>query len=323
MKLLAIDCLLESFCSTRTCLNTHATRTAQLVQLYYSTEGQLEGAELQMALPDTWRLLKDGRRPGEPTFPILYQVQAALGKSCLFLPPRDLASNCLFTPLQDERELATALQDWSRVCVAMEVLGVDQDEEETFWLILAAITDLGVIGQQMEDTNCYDCDSAVVDKISDILAVTPDTFHKLVTRPATPRLTSPATSTAQSVAASRCNTPGRDVNLEAGDYESRAVGGGGPHVLENIKRLIQNLYSDLLSRMVVLINRSIQPTTKHSVSILLFDSPGFQNPNLTGGNPSAGLVDFSYNYLQERLQHFFFNSKIERLGEKEKGLVKV
>ena len=35
----AMDCLLESFCSTRTGLNTHATRTAQLVQLYYDTDG--------------------------------------------------------------------------------------------------------------------------------------------------------------------------------------------------------------------------------------------------------------------------------------------
>jgi hypothetical protein len=37
---------------------------------------------------------------GEPTFPILYQVQAALGKSNLFLPPRMLTKNAFFTPLQ-------------------------------------------------------------------------------------------------------------------------------------------------------------------------------------------------------------------------------
>ena len=43
----------------------------------------------------------------------------------------------------------TALEDWSRVCVALEVLGVKQEEEEAFWLILAAITDLGVIAKQM------------------------------------------------------------------------------------------------------------------------------------------------------------------------------
>jgi hypothetical protein len=33
--MLAVDCLLESFCSTRTSLNTHATRLAQLLQLHF------------------------------------------------------------------------------------------------------------------------------------------------------------------------------------------------------------------------------------------------------------------------------------------------
>ena len=96
----AIDCLLESFCSTRTVLNLHATKTAQLIQLYFDRHGFLMGGELQMALPDTGRLARTGRRPGEPTFPIFYQAQAALGKSGLFLPPRDLVNNALFTPLR-------------------------------------------------------------------------------------------------------------------------------------------------------------------------------------------------------------------------------
>ena len=78
-----------------------------------------------MALPDAARLVRSGRRPGEPTFPVFYQVQvylafldfmssimqikchfyicqvqAALGKSSLYLPPRELVSNAFFTPLQ-------------------------------------------------------------------------------------------------------------------------------------------------------------------------------------------------------------------------------
>ena len=48
-KLRAVDCLLESFCSTRTVLNTHATRTAQLVQLYYARDGGIMGGELQVS----------------------------------------------------------------------------------------------------------------------------------------------------------------------------------------------------------------------------------------------------------------------------------
>ena len=43
--------------------------------------------------------------------------------------------------------MLAALEDWSRVCVAMEVLGVDRQEEEVFWLVIAAITDLGVMAR--------------------------------------------------------------------------------------------------------------------------------------------------------------------------------
>ena len=310
----AVLCLLESFLSTRTCQATHATRAAQLVQLHYDHRGDLLGAELHLALPDTCRLLKEGRRPGEPTFPIFYQVHAALGKSCLFLPPRELSSNSLFTPLQVEGELETALDDWTKVCVAMEVLGFHQEEEEAFWLILAAITNLGVVVRQMEDTESDHCDPAVVEKISDILGVKRETFEAVMRRPATPRFNTPTSSAEQSTATTRASSPGQD---------SVGGGGGGPLVLENVKRLVQNLYSDLLARLVMLINRSIQAPfrAKHAFSILLLDSPGLQNPNLH--KHSASLLDFTYNYLQERLQQFFFNSLLESLGEKEKGLVKL
>ena len=312
-------CLLESFLSTRTCLTTHATRAAQLLQLHYDLRGHLLGAELHLALADTWRLLKEGRRAGEPTFPIFYQVQAALGKSCLFLPPRELSSNSLFTPLQAERELQTALEDWTKVCVAMEVLGFHQEEEETFWLSLAAITDLGVIAKQLEDSGSEHCDPAVVEKVSDILAVRRETFETVLRRPPTPRFNTPTSSAGQSAASTRSSSPG-----EVSDGGDGGGDGGGPLVVENVKRLVRDLYSEMLARLVVLINRSIKPPpaqAKHSFSILLLDSPGFQNPNLT--NHSASLLDLTYNYLQERLQQFFFNSLLETLGEKEKGLVKV
>ena len=99
-KMFAVDCLLESFCSTRTSLNTHATRMVQMIQLYFDQTGKIAGGDLEMALPDAGRLLRSGRRAGEPTFPIMYQVQAALGKSNLYLPPRMLVDNNFFTPLQ-------------------------------------------------------------------------------------------------------------------------------------------------------------------------------------------------------------------------------
>jgi len=94
-------------------------------------------------------------------------------------------------------------------------------------------------------------------------------------------------------------------------------------ILDNVNRLAVNLYTELLSRLVSIVNRSIKPFDKHSSSIILFDSPGFQNPNCVGDKPSAGFVDLCYNYLQERLQFEFNNSQVDRLDEKEKELAKL
>ena len=70
----------------------HCSRLVQLMQLHYSGAGNLLGAELevstalgtalhcctiQVALPDASRLVRSARRPGEPAFPILYQVRSS------------------------------------------------------------------------------------------------------------------------------------------------------------------------------------------------------------------------------------------------------
>ena len=58
----AVDCLLESFCSTRTSLNTHASRLVLITELEFNLDGGLEGGGLEIALPDTSRLLRTGRK---------------------------------------------------------------------------------------------------------------------------------------------------------------------------------------------------------------------------------------------------------------------
>ena len=132
---------------------------------------------------------------------------------------------------------------------------------------------------------------------------------------------------------------------------------GCPLLQDNIQRLAVTLYTELLSRLVSLINRysavqcstiqyitrSIQPYHKHAAAVILFDSPGFQNPNsigeeedchaisshhylyciVSGEQPAAGFVDLCYNYLQERLQKLFIESQLEKLSEKEKEIAKV
>ena len=80
--------------------------------------------------------------------------------------------------------------------------------------------------------------------------------------------------------------------------------GGGPSTLtldfrlpdasslaaENVRRLSVSLYAELLSRLVSFINRSIRPTTAQPATIILVDSPGFQNPSTVGRAKGAGSL---------------------------------
>jgi len=328
-KMYAVDCLLETFCSTRTRLNTHATRVVQLIQIHLSKDGYTTGGDVELALPDTTRILRTGRGPGEPTYPILYQVQAALGQSSIFHGDLRTERNFFFTPLQDQFELESALEDWSRVVVALEVLGVNQEEEEAFWLVLAAISNLGILAQQIQDGGQTAADPAVHKLVADLLGISVDDLRKVLQRPATPRTASPAHSIVPSTQSSRCSSPGRNINTGIPVIippPSEHLGLQDPLVLDNICRLAVNLYSDLLSRLVSLINRSIGPDPSngdpHS-SVILFDSPGFQNPSNVGERQNAGFVELCFNYLQERLQQVFSENHLDNLTEREKVFTKL
>lgn len=321
-KMHGVDCLLESFCSTRTSLNTHATRLVQLTEVQFDREGWLQGGAVEMALPDTSRLLRTGRLQGEPTFPILYQVQAALGKSNLFLPPRMLANNAFFTPLQDEVEIMTALEDWGRVCSAMDLLQFTQEEQDSFWIILAAITNLGYLARCLESGESVDEES--VAKVAKLLGVKGEELRMVFSRANTPRTISPASSLAPSSCSSRTSSPSPSSPSQSIGLRGAMcpVQDTGCLAVDNVKRLAVNLYAELLSRLVSYINRSLKPTAKQPCNIFIFDSPGFQNPASAGDKPAAGFVDLCYNYLQEKLQNLFNTEKIEKIA-KGKGAMKM
>ena len=125
-------------------------------------------------------------------------------------------------------------------------------------------------------------------KVSEILGITQEDFKKVVTRPATPRTVSPASSLTPSTTSSRASTPTHRMtsttavlspNLEQQPWTQQD---GSPLVLDNVNRLAVNLYSELLTRLVSFINRSIQAEVRHLSSVILFDSPGFQNPSCVG-----------------------------------------
>ena len=159
-----------------------------------------------------------------------------------------------------------------------------------------------------ESSGCYQCDPTIVAKVSEILGISQDDFKKVVTRPATPRTSSPASSLTPSTTSSRANTPTRSTTSTTAvlspslEQQPWTQQDGSPLVLDNVNRLAVNLYSELLTRLVSFINRSIRPQGKHSSSIILFDSPGFQNPTCVGRIWAVILPKFSIDHMHFRWQ---------------------
>lgn len=79
---------------------------------------------------------------------------------------------------------------------------------------------------------------------------------------------------------------------------------------DSLEGLAIGLYSEAMAATVALINKSISASTHTIASILLIDTPGFQNPASCGYQGGASLSDLRYNYLQERLQLLFHNTAL-------------
>uniref|UniRef100_A0A8C9P0Q3 Myosin XVIIIB n=1 Tax=Spermophilus dauricus TaxID=99837 RepID=A0A8C9P0Q3_SPEDA len=89
--------------------------------------------------------------------------------------------------------------------------------------------------------------------------------------------------------------------------------------VECLEGMAGGLYQELFAAVVSLINRSFSSHHLSMASIMVVDSPGFQNPRHQGKDRAATFEELCHNYAQERLQLLFhqrtFESTLERLRE--------
>lgn len=78
-------------------------------------------------------------------------------------------------------------------------------------------------------------------------------------------------------------------------------------IISSIKLL--NFLSEFIYYALVIF-RSISSAVHTVSSVLLCDSPGFQNPASCGRQTGATFEDLCHNYLQERLQLLFHHTTL-------------
>ncbi|EAW51182.1 hCG27198, isoform CRA_g [Homo sapiens] len=79
------------------------------------------------------------------------------------------------------------------------------------------------------------------------------------------------------------------------------------------------LYSELFTLLVSLVNRALKSSQHSLCSMMIVDTPGFQNPEQGGSARGASFEELCHNYTQDRLQRLFhertFVQELERYKE--------
>nr|XP_035978005.1 unconventional myosin-XVIIIa isoform X32 [Halichoerus grypus] len=304
----ALYSLLEAFGNSPTIMNGNATRFSQILSLDFDQAGQVASASIQTMLLEKLRV---ARRPaGEATFNVFYYLLAC-GDGTLRteLHLNHLAENNVFgiVPLAKPEEKQKAAQQFSKLQTAMKVLGISADEQKACWLILAAIYHLGAAGATKEAAEAGRKQFARHEWAQKAAYLLGCSLEEL--------------SSAIFKHQHKGGTLQRSTSFRQGPEESGLGDGTGPKLsaLECLEGMASGLYSELFTLLVSLVNRALKSSQHSLCSMMIVDTPGFQNPEQGGSARGASFEELCHNYAQDRLQRLFhqrtFVQELERYKE--------
>ncbi|XP_045692472.1 unconventional myosin-XVIIIa isoform X16 [Phyllostomus hastatus] len=310
----ALYALLEAFGNSPTIMNGNATRFSQILSLDFDQAGQVASASIQTMLLEKLRV---ARRPAsEATFNVFYYLLAC-GDGTLRteLHLNHLADNNVFgiVPLAKPEEKQKAAQQFSKLQTAMKVLGISPDEQKACWLILAAIYHLGAAGATKEAAEAGRKQFARhewAQKAAYLLGCSLEELSSSIFKHQ-----------------HKGGTMQRSTSFRQGPEESGLGDGTGPKLsaLECLEGMASGLYSELFTLLVSLVNRALKSSQHSLCSMMIVDTPGFQNPELGGSARGASFEELCHNYAQDRLQRLFhertFVQELERYKEENIELV--
>nr|KAF6457717.1 myosin XVIIIA [Rousettus aegyptiacus] len=300
----ALYTLLEAFGNSPTIMNSNATRFSQILSLDFDQAGQVASASIQTMLLEKLRV---ARRPAnEATFNVFYYLLAcADGTLRTELHLNHLAENSVFgiVPLAKPEEKQKAAQQFSKLQTAMKVLGISPDEQKACWLILAAIYHLGAAGATKAGRKQF-ARHEWAQKAAYLLGCSLEELSSAIFKHQ-----------------HKGGTLQRSTSFRQGPEESSLGDGTGPKLsaLECLEGMASGLYSELFTLIVSLVNRALKSSQHSLCSMMIVDTPGFQNPEQGGSTRGASFEELCHNYAQDRLQRLFhertFVQELERYKE--------
>ncbi|XP_041851013.1 unconventional myosin-XVIIIa-like isoform X6 [Melanotaenia boesemani] len=298
----AVYTILEAFGNSSTAMNTNASRFSHVVSLDFDQAGQVASASIQTMLLEKLRV---SRRPdGESTFNVFYYLMAGADSSQRTeLHLGQLAENSAFCILPNSKpeDKQRASQQFTKLQAAMKVLGISSEEQKALWLILGAIYHLGAAGATKVGRRQF-ARHEWAQKAAYLLGCTLEELSSLIFK-----------HQARGLQHSTSFRGGPD-NAGQGDNSGSRV-----TALECLEAMASGLYSELFTVVISLINRALKSSQHSLCSILIVDTPGFQNPRLAQQHRGATFEELCQNYTQEKLQALFhqrtFVQELDRYKE--------
>ncbi|KAI1903664.1 hypothetical protein AGOR_G00029530 [Albula goreensis] len=299
----AVYTILEAFGNSATPMNGNASRFSHIVSLDFDQAGQVASASIQTMLLEKLRVT---RRPeAEATFNVFYYVMAGADSSLRTeLHFNHFAENSAFgiLPQSKPEDKQRSSQQFTKLQAAMKVLGITADEQRAFWLILGAIYHLGAAGATKAGRKQF-ARHEWAQKAAYLLGCTLEELSSSIFKHQPKGALQKSTSFRQ------------------GSDDSGAGDGSGSKItaLECLEAIAASLYSEVFTLLISLINRALKSSQHSLCSLLIVDTPGFQNPRLAKRDRGATFEELCHNYAQERLQTLFhertFVQELERYKE--------
>ncbi|XP_074037222.1 myosin heavy chain-like isoform X2 [Leptinotarsa decemlineata] len=297
-KLSSVWTVLESFGNCKTVMNSNATRFTQIFSLDFDQSGAIASASLQVLMLEKTRIAK--KIENETTFHIVHRllsgVEGALRKELFLDNLSGNESNPFMNLLQKHEDKQRAQLEFVKVCNSLGILGVTANEQKLIFSVLAAIFHLGCAGAvKAGNNNRYQfANPQSAQRAANLLGTSVEELSRVMFGLASGGLGTPNTPRA----------PFRTPSPTDKGLDREAVG------LEAVEGIIIGLYAEVFNCIASLINRSISTPTYTVTSILLVDTPGFQNPATCGRQAGASFEDLCHNYFQERLQLLFHHTNL-------------
>ncbi|XP_071213738.1 unconventional myosin-XVIIIa-like isoform X10 [Salvelinus alpinus] len=303
----AVYTILEAFGNSSTSMNTNASRFSQIVSLDFDQAGQVASASIQTMLLEKLRVAK--RPETESTFNVFYYMMSGADSTLRTeLHFNHFAENSAFgiAPQSKSEDKQKSSQQFTKLQAAMKVLGISVEEQRALWLILGAIYHLGAAGATKEADEAGRKQFARHEWAQKAAYLLGCTLEEL----------------SSSIFKHQAKGPmQRSTSFRGGPDEAGAGDSSGSKItaLDCLEAMASGLYSELFTLVISLVNRALKSSQHSLCSLLIVDTPGFQNPRMAKRQRGATFEELCHNYAQERLQTLFhertFVQELERYKE--------